>query len=262
MKLHEAIENLLKETGRPMTTNEIADSLNNNKWYQKKDKSLIDAFQIHGRTRKYSNLFSRKGSTISLPAQIVQSGTIAPIRVSKKITEKTPNVLMKASIPEEIQLLKKSFIPISSVNTKILILGTMPGDESIRLGEYYANPRNRFWKVMSTILNEKTPETYDEKKLLLKNYGIGLWDVLKSAEREGSLDISISKEVPNNLESFLKTHKQVLAIGFNGKKAEVLYDKFFSRRSNIKYYSLPSTSPANAGINFETICEQWEQAIN
>lgn len=66
MTLHEAIERLLKQTGRSMTTTEIANELNKNQWYQKKDGSAIDTFQIHGRTKNYHKIFNRNSTTVSL----------------------------------------------------------------------------------------------------------------------------------------------------------------------------------------------------
>jgi len=97
--------------------------------------------------------------------------------------------------------MKKSGFPaIIDQNTEILILGSLPSDKSIKAGEYYANPQNHFWKIMFSIFNNNTPlYTYKEKtELLLKNK-IGLWDVLTEAERIGSLDSNIQKEVLNDL---------------------------------------------------------------
>jgi hypothetical protein len=89
MTLHEAIEKLLRQTGRPMTTQEIADGLNENGWYQKKDNSLIQAFQIHGRTRNYANIFDRARSTVSLIGQSVTKGKATKTEQSKTIKQVT-----------------------------------------------------------------------------------------------------------------------------------------------------------------------------
>jgi hypoxanthine-DNA glycosylase len=157
--------------------------------------------------------------------------------------------------------LKSSFDPISDSDTSILILGTMPGDKSLLLGEYYGHPRNRFWIIISTITNNETPLTYPEKKALLKKTTIGVWDVAHKANRKGSLDSAIEDEEPNDLESFISRHSNLKIIGFNGAKAERLFDKYFSRKPSLKYLSLPSTSPANAGINLSDICKEWMRIV-
>jgi hypoxanthine-DNA glycosylase len=156
---------------------------------------------------------------------------------------------------------KTSFGPISNADTEILILGTMPGDMSLELGEYYGHSRNRFWKIISTITNNNLPLTYADKKALLLKTNIGIWDIAHKAKRKGSLDSAIEDEEPNNLNGFIEKHKNLKTIGFNGSKSEALYDKYFDRKTGIKYISLPSTSPANTGVDFDSICEKWRQIL-
>lgn len=157
---------------------------------------------------------------------------------------------------------KTSFPPIADAETEILILGTLPGDRSLEVGEYFAHPRNRFWKIISCITGNPVPETYSEKrKLLLKN-GIGVWNVLHKANRKGSLDTGIQNEVPNELFLFLAEHRNVKVIGFDGLRAEALYDKHFSRRSDITYISLPGCSPANARFDLQALCERWAALLH
>jgi hypoxanthine-DNA glycosylase len=158
--------------------------------------------------------------------------------------------------------LKKSFEAISSSETSVLILGTMPGDKSLKLNEYYGHPRNRFWKILSTITNNAVPLTYSDKKTLLIKTKIGIWDVAHKGYRRGSLDSAIHEVEPNDLEDFILKHKNLKVMGFNGAKSELLFDKYFKRKKDIKYISLPSTSPANTGITFESICKQWEKILN
>lgn len=252
MTLHEAIEKLLRQTGRPMTTQQIADELNQNGWYQKKDGSTIQAFQIHGRTRNYANIFDREGSTVSLITQ-----SITKVKASTREKPKTFKQVDNVSLTHT----KTSFDPISNGDTTILILGTMPGDKSLELGEYYGHSRNRFWKIISTITKNNLPLTYSEKKTLLLKSKIGIWDVAHKANRKGSLDSAIEDEEPNDLDNFIATHKNLKVIGFNGTKSKALFDKYFDRKSGLKYISLPSTSPANTGIDFENICKQWRQIL-
>ena len=156
---------------------------------------------------------------------------------------------------------KISFAPISNPGTTVLILGTMPSEKSLEVGEYYGHPRNRFWKIIAAVTNNDLPLTYPAKKQLLLKSNIGLWDVVYQANREGSLDSAIKNETPNDLEPFIAKHPQLKTIGFNGKKAEQLFDKHFTRKPGIKYISLPSSSPANAGISFERICAVWQEIM-
>jgi hypoxanthine-DNA glycosylase len=169
-------------------------------------------------------------------------------------------MLCKADMPRSTHL-KNSFDPISDAQTIILVLGTLPGDTSLALNEYYGHSRNRFWKIIATITNNSQPLNYQEKKSLLLKTHIGLWDLAHHAVRKGSLDSMITKEVPNDLEGFIAKHKKLKLIGFNGKKSEALFDKYFKRKEGIRYILLPSTSPANAGIGFEKICEEWRKIL-
>lgn len=249
MTLHEAIKKVLQLKGGPMTTNQIADALNKNGWYQKKDGSKIQAFQIHGRTRNYTNIFNRQGTLVSLKGP----------GKSHAHPEKKPNAKSSiASNPFKSKTIKTSFDPISNVDTTILILGTMPGDKSLELGEYYAHPRNRFWKIIATITEEDFPLTYADKKELLLKSKIGIWDVAHKVRREGSLDSAIEDELPNDLAGFFNNHKNLKIIGFNGTKAQAIYDKFFERQPDLEYILLPSTSPANTRVNFDSICSEWK----
>jgi len=132
------------------------------------------------------------------------------------------------------------------------------------VGEFFrqGHPQNRFLKIIATITNSKLPINYYDKKSLLLKSRIGLWDVAYQAIRQGSLDSAIKNEVPNDLENFIANHKTITTIGFNGKKSEALFDKYFNRQERINYVLLPSTSPANAGINFENCGKLWRQIFD
>jgi hypoxanthine-DNA glycosylase len=149
-----------------------------------------------------------------------------------------------------------SFPPISNPYSQILILGTMPGVESLNKNEYYAHPRNTFWKIMFVLFNQTYSIEYDVKKLLLLNNNVALWDVLKQCTRQGSLDSNILEEVPNDLETFLKEHPQINHLFFNGKKAHDYFLKY-NKNTALACTVLPSTSPAHA-ITFEKKLTQWE----
>lgn len=157
---------------------------------------------------------------------------------------------------------KTSFEPISYPGTTILVLGSMPGDKSLELSEYYGHVRNRFWKVISAITNNPLPLTYADKKDLLRQTNIGLWDVVHTADRQGSLDTAIKNEIPNDLDGFIARHPELKVIGFNGAKSEALFNSYFKRKEGIRYVSLPSTSPANAAIGLEKLCAVWQKILN
>jgi hypoxanthine-DNA glycosylase len=195
--------------------------------------------------------------TGATPIGTTRSKPTMPSTASKR-SNRAPDKAVSKPLTVHI---KTSFDPISNPDTTILILGTMPGDKSLRIGEYYGHPRNRFWKIISTITNNDLPLTYEDKKALLVKNKIGIWDVAHKATRKGSLDTAIEAEEPNDLEAFIERHKNLRVIGFNGSKSEVLFDKYFGRKNELKYISLPSTSPANTGIDFANMCEQWRQLL-
>ena len=259
MTLHEAIEKLLRQTRRPMTAREIADELNKNKWYVKGDKSEIKTSQITARVDDHHDLFDIDRSVS--PLQIMLFGRqlkpMAKPVSSTTVKSKVEKTILKTNLTHA----KTSFDPISNSDTTILILGTMPGDKSLELGEYYGHSRNRFWKIISTITDNDLPLTYKDKKTLLLKTKIGIWDVAHKANRKGSLDSAIEDEEPNDLDNFIARHKNLKVIGFNGTKSQALFDKYFDRQSGLKYISLPSTSPANTGIDFDNICKQWRQIL-
>ncbi len=156
---------------------------------------------------------------------------------------------------------KTSFDPISKADSTVLILGSLPGDKSLEVGEYYGHSRNRFWRIIATITGNELPLTYSDKKALLLKSKISIWDVAHTANRKGSLDSFITDEEPNDLEDFILKHKNLKVIGFNGGKSKELFDKNFERKKELKYISLPSSSPANARIDFDNICKQWRQIL-
>ena len=155
----------------------------------------------------------------------------------------------------------KSFEPVIFNDTEILVLGSLPGKKSIELNQYYGHPRNRMWNILSKIINSEISTNYASKKIFLKKYKIGLWDVAHSAERKGSLDSNIKKEIPNNIQLLLTDYPSVKVIGFNGKKSETMFYKFFKPLPHIKYVSLPSSSPANMAISFKDICIKWSELL-
>ena len=154
----------------------------------------------------------------------------------------------------------KSFKPSIDNNSKVLILGSMPGVKSLEEQQYYAHPQNRFWKVMGHICNEpKLHEyNYDVKlKILLKN-NIALWDTLKSCKRDGSLDSDIYNETPNDIKKLLKKYPNIKILCLNGNKSYSAFKKYFPDLSE-KYIccKMPSTSPANAKYSLNRLVEEY-----
>lgn len=160
----------------------------------------------------------------------------------------------------------QSFAPIEDKHARILILGSIPGEASLRAGEYYAHPRNLFWRIMGELISLDSAAEYVERVRALKSARIALWDVLHSCEREGSLDASIEKSthVPNDFTSFFARHSGITHVFFNGSKAEQVYLREVLpvlKLQNIEYMRLPSTSPANAGQSFERKLEAWRAIL-
>ncbi len=151
-----------------------------------------------------------------------------------------------------------SFSPISSPDSKMLILGTMPGTKSLELNQYYGHSQNNFWKFIFTIFNKDFTADYETKKALLLKNKIALWDVLQYCDRVGSLDSAIKNEIANDFESFLKLHPNIKTILFNGQKAAAFFKKYVQLKKEYTLITLPSTSPANAGKTFQSKLDEWK----
>lgn len=145
--------------------------------------------------------------------------------------------------------------------TRVLIIGSMPGQQSLEKQQYYGNPRNHFWPIMGELLQVNIPDNYEERLQLLRQAGIGLWDAIARCERSGSLDATIKREVPNDFSTLFAEYPHIQCVLFNGGKAftvfkkhvgvDVLEQRFFAQ--------LPSTSPV-PGKNiksFEEKIEAW-----
>jgi hypoxanthine-DNA glycosylase len=150
--------------------------------------------------------------------------------------------------------------PVFDENSEVLILGSFPSVKSREQCFFYAHPRNRFWKVIAGLCQAEVPESIGEKKRLLLDNRIALWDVIASCQITGSSDVSISDVRVNDL-SVILTHSRVSRIFCNGRKAGELYDKFLYPLTGIKATILPSTSPANAAWSLERLTEAWKTAI-
>lgn len=158
--------------------------------------------------------------------------------------------------------MKKAFEPISDFESKILILGTMPGERSLALQQYYGHPNNQFWKLIFTIFNRPFSKDYEERQALLFAKYIALWDVLSYCECEGSSDNNIKNEIPNDFDTFYKNHPHVSRVFFASKQAEKYYDKYVGKKESLIYYTLPSPSPANTWKSFEEKLTEWKKILS
>ena len=153
-----------------------------------------------------------------------------------------------------------SFPPIANAQSQILILGTMPGRDSLKFNQYYAHSRNSFWKIMFSLFDKPYSTDYSIKQSLLLNNNIALWDVLKACKRESSLDSDIIEEEPNDLLLFLKNHPRINHLIFNGKSSMNYFVKFV-KGASLPSTQLPSTSPAYV-IPFEKKVNEWSVITN
>ena len=155
-------------------------------------------------------------------------------------------------------MLQHPFPPLYDKNSKILILGSFPSVKSREQNFFYGHPQNRFWKVVATVLEKEIPTTIEEKRAFLLSSNIALWDVIASCEITGSSDSSIKNVVANDLTEILET-ANIKKIFVNGKTAEKYYNRYIKNRIGREAVCLPSTSPANAMWNVESLVEEWEK---
>ena len=137
------------------------------------------------------------------------------------------------------------------------MLGTLPGEESLRRREYYAHPRNLFWPIVFALFGETPPPVYADRLAFVAERRIALWDVCGMAQRIASADSTIAGEVPNTIHQLLDAHPGIGAVAFNGSGARRLYDRHFTRHAGLRYLALPSTSPAHARLGFAEKLAQW-----
>lgn len=137
------------------------------------------------------------------------------------------------------------------------MLGTLPGEESLRRQEYYAHPRNLFWPIVCALFGAAAPPSYADKVGFIARRRIALWDVVALGERRASADATIRDEVPNAIDALIAAHPGIRAIAFNGSGARRLYHRHFAPRPELLYLALPSTSPAYALLGFADKLARW-----
>ncbi|HMB57949.1 MAG TPA: DNA-deoxyinosine glycosylase [Arenimonas sp.] len=158
------------------------------------------------------------------------------------------------------------FAPVAAADARILILGSMPGKASLDAVEYYAHPRNIFWRILGELTGAGRELAYEHRLQKLQTAGIALWDVLESCERRGSLDADIHGDSmrANDFANFFRAHPQLQRVLFNGATAATTFDRLVRpglSTTTLQFQRLPSTSPANAAISYERKLEAWRQAL-
>jgi TDG/mug DNA glycosylase family protein len=155
------------------------------------------------------------------------------------------------------------FAPIARPGARVLVLGTVPSRRSLEAGEYYAHPRNAFWTIVERLFARATGLDYAARTSLLLESKVALWDVLRAAERSGSLDASIvaRSAVANDFAGFLARHATIRTVFFNGTTARSLWERrvrlTLPAALDLRLVTLPSTSPANTTLTVEGKLAAW-----
>jgi hypoxanthine-DNA glycosylase len=156
--------------------------------------------------------------------------------------------------------------PVVDDATRVLVLGSMPGEISLQMQQYYAHPRNAFWRIMSDVIGVDLDADYQARVGQLLGAGIGLWDVLHLCDRPGSLDSAIVRETMeiNDFERLFNAHPGIVRVRFNGAKAAQVFARLVAPQlhSPAERHRLPSTSPANAAIPYDAKLRAWRAAVD
>ena len=140
---------------------------------------------------------------------------------------------------------KASFPPVWDARTRVLVLGSLPGEVSLARGQYYAHPQNQFWRLIGAVIERPLTElAYEGRLAALLDAHVGLWDVIATAERAGSLDGAIRAHEANALPELVSRLPRLAAIGFNGKTSARIGRSALEGRGTWELVNLPSSSPA------------------
>lgn len=160
-----------------------------------------------------------------------------------------------------------SFPPIATTDATILVLGSMPGAISLQKQQYYAHPRNAFWRIFGELFGFDSQLSYEQRVAALKHANIAVWDVLQACQRDGSLDANIDKDsmIANDFLEFFAQHKKIRRVLFNGATADNIFRRkvlpTLTNTDDITYTRLPSTSPAHAGMTLDAKISLWRAAV-
>ncbi len=150
------------------------------------------------------------------------------------------------------------FPPVTRADTRLLVLGSLPGAISLKEQRYYAHPQNLFWRLMSAVIGrDLVPLAYEDRLEALLDARVGLWDTVAAATREGSLDAAICLHEASDLAALAATLPDLRAIGFNGAKSAQIGRRQLGDAPGLFLVDLPSSSPAYASLGFERKREAW-----
>ncbi|MCP4877401.1 MAG: DNA-deoxyinosine glycosylase [Gammaproteobacteria bacterium] len=162
----------------------------------------------------------------------------------------------------------QSFEPIIGHQPRVLILGSMPGTASLQAVEYYAHPRNAFWPIMAALFGIDAEASYPIRVQQLSRHPLIVWDILQACYRPGSLDsnIDVATAEANDFQDLLQQFPHIRAILFNGATSEKYFYRLvipsLSVSPNLELLRMPSTSPANAGMNFKQKRDAWRRILD
>ncbi|MCA1322852.1 DNA-deoxyinosine glycosylase [Herbaspirillum sp. alder98] len=156
-----------------------------------------------------------------------------------------------------------SFAPVVASDTRVLILGSLPGAASLAASQYYGHPRNNFWRLVGEVIGvDLVAMDYETRLSTVLAHQIGLWDVIANARRTGSLDSEIRDHTQNDLLTLIDTLPALKTIAFNGGTAAKIGLKALGERAGeYRIISLPSSSPAHASLSYDQKLTSW-QALN
>lgn len=158
------------------------------------------------------------------------------------------------------------FPPVADPAARMLVLGSMPGVASLRVGQYYANERNVFWRIMGDLIGAGPALPYEQRLDRLQAAGIALWDVISACERYGSLDADIvnTSVCANDFSAFFAVHRSIERVFFNGGTAETSFRRHVLPTlagMNLQLQRLPSTSPAHAARGYAEKLAAWSAIV-
>jgi len=160
-----------------------------------------------------------------------------------------------------------SFEPVIGIDPRVLILGSMPGVISLHATQYYGNPRNAFWPILSDLFGIEINCDYEQRVEQVSRLPLILWDTIKTCHREGSLDSNIQKHQleANDIPALLNRYPGVVLVVFNGATSEKYFRRLVKPElpegSGLTFMKMPSTSPANAGSNFKQKLAAWSELL-
>jgi hypoxanthine-DNA glycosylase len=172
-----------------------------------------------------------------------------------------PSTLGDAGDPQgSAATLLTGLAPVVSPATRLLVLGSFPSVASLAAQQYYAHPRNQFWKIVGALCGQPLQSwPYDQRIAFVRERGLGIWDVYASCQRAGSLDADIRHAVPNDLAALAAGLPRLAAIAHNG--GESARSLRVTRALGVPVFRLPSTSPANASWSFARKQAAWAEAF-